>query len=325
MARSSLSLFERFFSSKKKKEHASKEPVADRPVASQASSAPPPAVRQESVPQSSTVPSTGTAASAAPVVSQGGSEAVVESLVPAEAGAAIPPQDEMSGQATAVAPATAVDATGVAVAKPAVTSTVDAGELSAITAAATPQDGVTGQSPSAAPAGAIGVSPMAAEQQDTELEYGSMVLLSKLEQLVIRLSDNAVQKSTPLVIEALVELTNHLAEFSDQLPVAATQKVSLAALIDRDVENYAQLRSQYVQENRLVLGAAEAGFSQDPNGFHQLSNDILRVVNIYLSTSVKAFHTPRISEQWKTLYTGFFVNLSKAVRSAQDTQQAPRG
>jgi hypothetical protein len=96
-------------------------------------------------------------------------------------------------------------------------------------------------------------------------------------------------------------------------------------LIDRDVENYAQLRSQYVQENRLVLGAAEAGFSQDPNGFHQLSNDILRVVNIYLSTSVKAFHTPRISEQWKTLYTGFFVNLSKAVRSAQDIQQEQQG
>jgi hypothetical protein len=289
MARSSLSLFERFFSSKKK-EPASKELISDNPVASEASHAPPPAVHADSVLQRS----------------------AAKSSASAEAVAAISPKYEISGQAAAMAPVTAVDATGVAVAAPAVCNTVDA--------AGAPQDGTTRQSTIAAPAGAAESTPIEAEQRDTELEYNSMVLLSKLEQLVIRLSDNTVQKSMPLVIDALVELTNHLAEFSDQLPVAATQKVSLAALIARDVENYAQLRSQHVQENRLVLGASAAGFGRDPNAFHQLSNDILRVINIYLSASVKAFHTPRISEQWKTLYTGFFVNLSKAVRSAQDIQ-----
>ena len=325
MARSSLSLFERFFSSKKKKEQASKEPVADNPVASEASHAPPPAVHQDSVLQSSAALSAVAVKAAAPIVPQGVSKAVAESPASAEAVAAISPQDEISGQATAMAPATAVDATGVAVAEPAVGSTVDAGGLSVGAAAVAPQDGMAGQSTIAAPAGAVETTPMDAEQRDTELEYNSMVLLSKLEQLVIRLSDNTVQKSMPLVIDALVELTNHLAEFSDQLPVAATQKVSLAALIDRDVENYAQLRSQYVQKNRLVLGASATGFSQDPNTFHQLSNDILRVVNIYLSASVKAFHTPRISEQWKTLYTGFFVNLSKTIRSVQDIQQGQQG
>jgi hypothetical protein len=325
MARSSLSLFERFFSSKKKKEQASKEPAADNPVASDASHAPPPAVHQDSVLQSSAAPSAVAVGAAAPIVSQGVSEAVDESSASTEAVAAILPQDGISGQAIAMAPATAADATGVAVAEPAVSSTVDADGLSTVAAVVAPQDVMTGQSTTAAPAGAAEATPMDAEQRDTELEYNSMVLLSKLEQLVIRLSDNTVQKSRPLVIDALVELTNHLAEFSDQLSVAATQKVSLAALIDRDVENYAQLRSQYVQGNRLVLGASAAGFGQEPNAFHQLSNDILRVVNIYLSASVKAFHTPRISEQWKTLYTGFFVNLSKAVRSAQDTQQEQQG
>jgi hypothetical protein len=224
-----------------------------------------------------------------------------------------------------MASATAVDATGVAVAEPSVGSTIDAGGLSTVAAAVAPRDGVTGQATTAAPSGAAEATPVDAKQHDTELEYNSMVLLSKLEQLVIRLSENTVQKSMPLVIDALIDLTNHLAEFSDQLPMAATQKVSLADLIDRDVEHYAQLRSQSVQENRLVLGASAAGFGQDSDAFHQLSNDILRVVNIYLSASVKAFHTPRISEQWKTLYTGFFVNLSKAVRSAQDIQQEPEG
>jgi hypothetical protein len=46
MARGSLSLFERFFSSKKKKELVSKEQVADNPVAIEASHAPPVAVRR---------------------------------------------------------------------------------------------------------------------------------------------------------------------------------------------------------------------------------------------------------------------------------------
>jgi hypothetical protein len=313
MARGSLSLFERFFSSKKK-EPASKGPVADNPVAREASHVPPPAVNQNSVPRRAAAPSTVAIGAATPIVPQGASEAVAETSASAESVAAIPPQGQISRQATAIAPATAVAATGVAVAEPAVGNTV-------VAAAVASQDGMTGQSTTTALRGSAEATPMDAEQRDTELEYNSMVLLSKLEQLVIRLSDNTVQKSMPLVIDALVELTNHLAEFSDQLPVAATQKVSLAALITRDVENYAQLRSQHVQENRLVLGASATGFGQEPNAFHQLSNDMLRVVNIYLSANVKAFYTPRISEQWKTLYTGFFVNLSKTIRSVQDIQQ----
>jgi hypothetical protein len=191
MARGSLSLFERFFSSKKKKELVSKEQVADNPVAIEASHAPPVA-HQDSVPQNSAVPT----------VPQGVSEAVAESSASAEAVAAIPLQDEISGQATTMASATAVDATGVAVAEPSVGSTIDAGGLSTVAAAVAPRDGVTGQATTAAPSGAAEATPVDAKQHDTELEYNSMVLLSKLEQLVIRLSENTVQKSMPLVIDA---------------------------------------------------------------------------------------------------------------------------
>ncbi|MDH3601171.1 MAG: hypothetical protein OEU26_16245, partial [Candidatus Tectomicrobia bacterium] len=99
MARSSLSLFERFFSSKKKKEQVSKEPIADSPVASEASLTPPLAVHQEAVPQSFAVPSAVAAEAAAPVVSQGVSDAIAENSALAEAVAAVPPQDEISGQA----------------------------------------------------------------------------------------------------------------------------------------------------------------------------------------------------------------------------------
>ena len=71
MARSSLSLFERFFSSKKKKKHASQEPVADSSVASDASPAPLSAVHQASMPQSSAVPSAVADEAASPVVCHG--------------------------------------------------------------------------------------------------------------------------------------------------------------------------------------------------------------------------------------------------------------
>ncbi len=157
--------------------------------------------------------------------------------------------------------------------------------------------------------------------QDDALEYDSMVLLSKLEQLMIRLSDKSVQKSAPLVIEALVEMTNYAVEFSEQLPISDSKKISLQTLLNRDEQNYKILKPEFIQNERLVVESeAVTEYFQQQEAFTDISNDILRVINVYLSASVKAFQSSRISEQWKTLYTGFFVNLTKSVRSSQANQ-----
>ncbi len=320
MAKSSLSLFERLFSSKRKREKLSQEQAAHDSEAS---------VVTDTVPEPSPVAAP-VATPAVPaetigaVISPDATDVSVQSVAPV---VPVPvPQPDLAEQPQATAPDAVATPVAVAEQPTAVEAEGFAGlsdEGLAPVAPAVESSQADVQSPADAVETASSGSETAdpdGGDQDTELEYDSMVLLSKLEQLVIRLSDNAVQKSMPLVVEAMGELLNHLAEFSEQLPVAENQKLSLSALIERDAQDYAQLRADYVQNNRLVLGDAEAGFGQEPESFQQFSNDILRVVNVYLSASVKAFSSPRVGEQWKTLYTGFFVNLSKAVRSAQDIQ-----
>jgi hypothetical protein len=139
----------------------------------------------------------------------------------------------------------------------------------------------------------------ATSEQDSALEYESMVLLSKLEQLTIRLSDKMVHISKTLATKYLIEITN---------------------LLTQDVQNYAFIRPQHVHDGRLVLEDF-ADTRQDvlraPVTFPELSKDMLRMINIYLSVFVSSFASPRMSEQWRTLFKGFYVSLTKTLRAIQ--------
>lgn len=180
----------------------------------------------------------------------------------------------------------------------------------------------TGARPQTQPAEPL--SPTAV-QQDTALEYDSMVLLSKLEQLTIRLSDKMVHTSKTLALKYLIELANHIVEFAEQLSAAKAQKLSLTMLLTKDSQNYAFLRPQHVHNERLCLEDfvdSHQDVLRSPITFPELSKDILRVINIYLSIFVAAFSSPRMSEQWRTLYKGFFVTLTKTVRAIQGGEHA---
>ena len=178
-------------------------------------------------------------------------------------------------------------------------------------------------SPSPAPSPAAEKSSsgasVAAASQDSALEYDSMVLMSKLEQYVIKLSDKAAQASLTLALDYLVELTNHIVAFAEKLSPTG-QMMSIEALLVKDQKNYGLLTPKHVKEHRLDLGNDPA-LTQDelskPQTFGQFSNDILRVINIYLSINVKAFHTPRVATQWQTLYKGFYKHLISAIRQIQ--------
>ena len=168
-------------------------------------------------------------------------------------------------------------------------------------------------------------NPPTAQQQDTALEYDSMVLLSKLEQLTIRLSDKMVHTSKTLALRYLIELANCIVAFAEQLPAAQAQKLSLTLLLSKDSQNYAFLRSQHIHNERLCLEDfvdPRQDVLRAPITFAELSQDMLRVINIYLSIFVSAFNSPRMREQWRTLYKGFFVSLTKTVRTIQGGEHA---
>jgi hypothetical protein len=159
-------------------------------------------------------------------------------------------------------------------------------------------------------------------QLDTALEYESMVLLSKIEQLGIRMNEPQVQSSTALALDYMVTITNHLVEFIDQIPMAAEKRFALDKLIARDWSHYTHLRAQHIRSRRLTVEAFKD--LQNPESglwetaiFQQLAQDLLRVHNICLNICVKAFHAPDMRQQWSKIYSGFLVHLVKAVKSVE--------
>lgn len=156
-------------------------------------------------------------------------------------------------------------------------------------------------------------------QLDTALEYESMVLLSKIEQLGIRMDSPEVRASTALALEHLVTITNHLVEFIEHLPMTAGKPFALDKLIARDWSHYTHLRAQHIRARRLTLEAFKE--LQAPQSdvwptttFQQLAQDLLHVHNICLNHCVKAFHAPEMRQQWSKIYSGFLVHLVKAVK-----------
>ena len=159
-------------------------------------------------------------------------------------------------------------------------------------------------------------------QQDTALEYDSMVLMSKIEQLAVRLNDKMVQASASLSLECLVNIANHLVEFTEKLPMAAAKRFSLDVLLTRDRANYVHLGSSHVRNRRFSFDAfAELhipqGVMRHPHTFQQLTQDLLRVSNVCLNICVKGFHASDMRQQWRTVYSGFLVHLAKTAKSVQ--------
>jgi hypothetical protein len=159
-------------------------------------------------------------------------------------------------------------------------------------------------------------------QQDTALEYDSMVLMSKLEQLAVRLNDMTVQASASLSLECLVNIANHLIEFTEKLPMAVAKRFSLDVLITRSRANHIHLGPHHVRNRRFSFEAftelhMPQGVMRHPNTFQQLTQDLLRVSNVCLNIGVKGFHAPEMRQQWRTVYSGFLVHLAKTVTSVQ--------
>ena len=157
---------------------------------------------------------------------------------------------------------------------------------------------------------------------DSALEMESFILLSKLEQFTIKLSDESVQKSASMVVEYLVGIANEVVEFAGQLPGADQRKSSLQALFGRDAKSYNVLGVKFVENDRLVINDSVINESDNSNQiFINLTNDLLHLTNVYLGACVKAFKSEQMSEQWKTMYKGFLKTLSESVRSSQSNQQ----
>ncbi len=156
------------------------------------------------------------------------------------------------------------------------------------------------------------------------LEYDSMVLLSQLEQFSIRLTDTMMRASQALALEYLVQVVNCIVDFTEKLAIAQARHYTLNALLTCGRTHYVCLGLGHVRDGRLSMAIFEQlhlrrGAVIPPATFEHLSQDLMRIINICLNVCVKAFHAPGFQQQWRTVYTGFFVNLVHALQRLQTT------
>src|SRR2546427_11440510 len=115
-----------------------------------------------------------------------------------------------------------------------------------------------------------------------------MVLMSKLEQLAVRLNDMTVQASASLSMECLVNIANHLIEFTEKLPMAVAKGFWFDVLITRAAANHFHIGPNHVRNRRFSFEAftelhMPKGVMQHPKPFKHLTRNLLRVSNVSLS------------------------------------------
>lgn len=153
----------------------------------------------------------------------------------------------------------------------------------------------------------------ASVDKDRSLECNALILMANLEQLLARLANSVQPPSEMLILEYLTHITNQIIAFAEQLAGPA-QHLSLETLLGQEATTYTQRHSMPVSDGRLSV-ALMAKLSADPKSFRGLSNDILRIIHIYLNIFVLTFDDTPLREQWSALFKGFHDDLATAVRA----------
>lgn len=150
---------------------------------------------------------------------------------------------------------------------------------------------------------------------DTNTEHQALVLMAKLEQLLTKLGDLAQPPSRRQALELLIYITNYIVGFAERLPIDHHQ-LSLQALVTITASNYAQLHNAHISDHRLATPTL-LPLAANTRTFRGLSNDLLRVINIYLNIFAIAFETSESKEQWLTRFKGFTIDLAITVHNMQ--------
>ncbi|MCZ6871952.1 MAG: hypothetical protein O7G88_00245 [bacterium] len=147
------------------------------------------------------------------------------------------------------------------------------------------------------------------------LEHQAFVLMAELEQLLTQLGNPTQPPSRTQALGFLTDIANYIIVFAEQLPIDH-HHLSLEALVEIAPSNYSQLHIAHISNGRLTTSALPE-LSADPRTFRGLSNDLLRVINIYLNIFAIVFEPTESKVQWLTLFKGFTIDLAITVHNMQ--------
>lgn len=142
-------------------------------------------------------------------------------------------------------------------------------------------------------------------EEDQELEISLIGLISKLEQIMVRIADKRVQRQPQLAIPLLLDIANHVVAFSNALASGPNLTEVLAKLDSRPL---------FVRDGRISIdpNVISNGHSQVGN-LRSISNKALSIIEHYLASFRDSFLSEAMRQQWEETYGVFMTDLKVAL------------
>ncbi len=161
-------------------------------------------------------------------------------------------------------------------------------------------------------------------EQDEALENDLILLLSRLEQLQIRLAAQKSQKQPTLALQILTEIINQVTAFSEVLPDAVANSNTLPKILTTVADTYSVARLLRVQHNRLsteIVSKLYNNWSGDVaerrQTFSEIGQSILHVIETYFSYFIAYFRSSSVAGQWQETCDIFLAELRQEANKIQ--------
>lgn len=157
-------------------------------------------------------------------------------------------------------------------------------------------------------------------ESDVALESELMLLLSRLEQSMIRLGEDKVRKRPRAAIDTLCGMVNQLIESAEQRLDAGERQLALQPLLGRAARKHPMARLLTVNQNRLsaqTVANLYSAWSDDPAERRKMFREICRSIEVvtasYLDLFARQSHSPATGELWRESYGVFLRDLGQAI------------
>jgi hypothetical protein len=157
-------------------------------------------------------------------------------------------------------------------------------------------------------------------KQDSAMENELILLLSKLEQMQVRLANEKAKKQSALALQMVTEMVNQVVVFSETWLDRETNADSLAKALAKAGDVCPAARLLQVQHNRLsveIVSKLYSSWSGDmadrQQMFHEIAQSMLDVLETYFSLFTARFRSSSVADQWRETCGIFLADLTQMI------------
>ena len=159
-------------------------------------------------------------------------------------------------------------------------------------------------------------------EEDDVLENQVILLLSKLEQLLARLSDVKDQKKPAHALETLTQMVNQLAEFThEHLYLEVLPDIVSMVTGGNSTTDLLQINNNQLMDTKFLLGNDQ---KDEPENLvevkRQIFQSLIKISEKFILLITNSFHSSSVGDRWRVTCGEFITNLTAVVEQALDNQ-----